>query len=642
MGLTTMLLAGAVLYGVLLCLSVYQLLSDVPCTPRTRCYRPIRDLTAEDGSADLRLELWASDSPEAYWAAPERADSTVGRLGLPRLLEDHERGTFRLVESLPLALPLTYSAWDELRRVLQLNATSAAERVVTIPVAEAFPSVRRNGTLTARVVLSAGPSAAALSRHLEVLASSDARHDVDASLAALQRSLLGAADVRLTSFRSVQRELRSLWGAEEPPGAAGGAVPGGAGGAGGAAPVAHFKFVRGRVQLQARVVADGAAHGARVLPDGTRLQTFGGFSLPIVYVDETERVSWSALPLSGDPAHPDPQVSLRLAAESLGRFRVSRQVHLALRSAAAVLHEAELDELRYFMSEKRLFRFLLTQCIGLLHVWLEFLAFRNDVGFYAARSSFEGLSVSSAAMNAACSTVVFLFLADAQGTSLLLLLSILMGVAVDWWKVLRMLRFSWGGLLRRLRGLETPEGAEAAVGEVEERTRRYDRIAFRTLSLALAPAVAGVALRSLVLERHYGYYSWAVSSLASGVYWLGFAKMCPQLYINYRLQTVSYMPIRVFMYKAFQTVVDDVAAYLLDMPFQHKIATLRDDVVFLCLIAQYFLYRVDKTRPNCYGRAYERADGEGEGEAAAAVQAEGEEGAAEGEEGAAEAADAGS
>ena len=71
---------------------------------------------------------------------------------------------------------------------------------------------------------------------------------------------------------------------------------------------------------------------------------------------------------------------------------------------------------------------------------------------------------------------------------------------------------------------------------------------------------------------------------------------------------------RVMTYKAFNTFVDDAFAILVAMPMHHKIACLRDDLVFLIFLYQRWLYPVDKRRANEYGIAYEREEEE-EGEA---------------------------
>lgn len=115
------------------------------------------------------------------------------------------------------------------------------------------------------------------------------------------------------------------------------------------------------------------------------------------------------------------------------------------------------------------------------------------------------------------------------------------------------------------------------------------------------------------LTQHYTYkswYSWLISNLANAVYTFGFISMCPQLYVNYRLKSVAHLPCKVFLYKVFNTFVDDVFAFLIDMPWKHRVMTLRDDVVFGVFLVQAYVYRVDKTRANEFGYSYENEETE--------------------------------
>jgi len=94
------------------------------------------------------------------------------------------------------------------------------------------------------------------------------------------------------------------------------------------------------------------------------------------------------------------------------------------------------------------------------------------------------------------------------------------------------------------------------------------------------------------------------SNAANCVYTLGFVSLCPQLFINYKLKSVAHLPIRMFVYKFFNTFIDDVFACMVEMPMKHRLMTLRDDVVFAGFIYQWFIYRTDLTRPNEYGIAF--------------------------------------
>jgi len=103
------------------------------------------------------------------------------------------------------------------------------------------------------------------------------------------------------------------------------------------------------------------------------------------------------------------------------------------------------------------------------------------------------------------------------------------------------------------------------------------------------------------------------------------------------MKSVAHLPWRVLAYKAFNTFIDDAFALMVAMPTAHRVACLRDDLVFLVLLYQRRLYPVDRKRANEFGIAYERdeadvAPARGEGSAgdgaeegpARGVEAEGE------------------
>jgi hypothetical protein len=72
--------------------------------------------------------------------------------------------------------------------------------------------------------------------------------------------------------------------------------------------------------------------------------------------------------------------------------------------------------------------------------------------------------------------------------------------------------------------------------------------------------------------------------------------MTPQLYINYKLKSVAHMPWRAFVYRAFNTFIDDLFAFIMPMPGMHRMAVFRDDLVFVIYLGQRWYYREDKSR----------------------------------------------
>ena len=141
--------------------------------------------------------------------------------------------------------------------------------------------------------------------------------------------------------------------------------------------------------------------------------------------------------------------------------------------------------------------------------------------------------------------------------------------------------------------------------QMQKDTELYDKRAMRFLSYLLYPVVLAYGGYSLFYHPQRSWRSWVLRTLANGVYMFGFIAMTPQLYINYRLKSVAHLPWKAFMYKAFNTFIDDVFAFAIAMPTIHRLACLRDDLVFFVYLYQRWLYPVDKKRVNEFGRAYE-------------------------------------
>lgn len=52
--------------------------------------------------------------------------------------------------------------------------------------------------------------------------------------------------------------------------------------------------------------------------------------------------------------------------------------------------------------------------------------------------------------------------------------------------------------------------------------------------------------------------------------------MTPQLFINYKLKSVAHLPWRMLTYKALNTFIDDLFAFVIKMPVMYRIGCLRD------------------------------------------------------------------
>ncbi|EEZ99580.1 lipid scramblase CLPTM1L [Tribolium castaneum] len=275
---------------------------------------------------------------------------------------------------------------------------------------------------------------------------------------------------------------------------------------------------------------------------------------------------------------------------SIGKIRFVSQIDSTLHQFIALgFTEKDLDEVKGVFADTNLYLLCATVLIGSIHLLLDFLSFKNDVKFWKAQTSMAGLSTSSVLWRAFSQTVIFLYLLD-EGTSLLVLIPSGIATIIEFWKVSKVLKKSikWDG------GLKFSKGEEESAEELQ--TRKYDEECMKYLCYLLYPLCAGAAIYSLLYQPHKSWYSWTINSLVNGVYAFGFLFMLPQLFINYRLKSVAALPWRAFTYRAFNTFIDDIFAFIITMPTAHRVACFRDDVVFLIYLYQRWLYPVDKTR----------------------------------------------
>ena len=447
--------------------------------------------------------------------------------------------------------------------------------------------------------------------------------------------------------------------------------------------VPHYKYRNQHVVL--RFVAEYRNYGSVFRSDGIAMKRysfstnnrFHNFYRPIFYVDDNSLLYKSHITLAPPlPGHntsvnidhispntnvnsdsnevtiipkaskqkelkPKPPVNLSIKFSIISPERdvINKHMSEALQVIESFLHPSEIDEIKYFIRDENVYRFLLTQLISIVHVYFDYLAFRDEVHFYQNKTSMAGISLSSILTNLLCSIILFLYLLDGGGTSGLVLITIGGEICVQGWKILKIIqpcihvRTTFPYVFIEMNSFHTPETKRTSdsdqieqnsgiskenhddnetvnsyILQIESKTKEYDRIAVTYLTLILYPIILGTGLYALKFESYTSYYSCFISNMANAVYTFGFIALCPQLYVNYRLKSVAHLPWRVFMYKIFNTFIDDIFAFLISMPWKHRLMTLRDDVVFVAFLYQTYIYRVDKARPNEFGYVYENVE----------------------------------
>uniref|UniRef100_A0A1I7ZRJ4 Lipid scramblase CLPTM1L n=1 Tax=Steinernema glaseri TaxID=37863 RepID=A0A1I7ZRJ4_9BILA len=265
----------------------------------------------------------------------------------------------------------------------------------------------------------------------------------------------------------------------------------------------------------------------------------------------------------------------------------------------------DIDEVKGIYADTNFYLLAATIFVGGSHLLFDILAFKNDISFWRNRKNMVGLSRRALLWRCFSQFVVFLYLYD-QKTSLLVLIPSGLAVLVEAWKVTIALRITVS------MNYGIPRISCGPASKAEEQSDGFDSQAMQYLTHLLVPLCMAGSLYSLAYFPHNlayfphkSWYSWLLQSAANGVYAFGFLFMLPQLFVNYKLKSVAHLPWRAFMYKAFNTFIDDLFAFIITMPTAHRVACFRDDIVFLVYLYQRYLYPVDKTMANEYGESVE-------------------------------------
>ncbi|CAB1350807.1 unnamed protein product [Coregonus sp. 'balchen'] len=366
-------------------------------------------------------------------------------------------------------------------------------------------------------------------------------------------------------------------------------------------PVSHW-----RSRLTLNVVSEDFVFDRDFLPSDVHryLKVFQNGKkmvyLPLLFVDELSNRVKDLMEINSTSI--ELPLTISYDTISLGKLRFWIHMQDAVYSLQQFgFTEKDADEIKGIFVDTNLYLLALTFFVAAFHLLFDFLAFKNDISFWKQKKSMVGMSSKAVLWRCFSTIVIFMYLFDEQ-TSLLVLIPAGIGSLIEVWKVKKAFKIQiiWKGV--------RPTFTFGKSDESERRTEEYDTLAMKYLSYLLYPLCIGGAVYALVFLRYKGWYSWIINSLVNGVYAFGFLFMLPQLFVNYKFKSVAHLPWKAFMYKAFNTFIDDIFAFIITMPTSHRLACFRDDVVFLVYLYQRWLYPVDKTRMNEYGLSYDEEE----------------------------------
>ncbi|GAB5356934.1 hypothetical protein AAMO2058_000330900 [Amorphochlora amoebiformis] len=346
--------------------------------------------------------------------------------------------------------------------------------------------------------------------------------------------------------------------------------------------------------LSLHLVADQTIYPKHGLPGDIApyYQISEGKYLPALYIEQLSVLHKKSRNLHDLDTKKNKTLSLNITISpiSLGRWRIYQQLEGSLTNIKVQwgFGEPEADQLKQLFCYTNHILLATTLAVSLLHSLFSFLAMKNDIMYWRKRDTMLGLSASQIIFECVASYIVILYLVDSDQGNKVVNFLCACECLIATWKLVKMIRM-------RRKDKEKADNTNKAES-MESLTSKYDAVAIKYLGGILIPFVVGYCIYSLLYEPHKSLYSWAITSLASVVYAIGFILMTPQLFINFKLKSVAHLPWRTLTYKAFNTFVDDLVSLVIDMPFLHRLACFRDDIVFLIFLYQWWLYGADKNR----------------------------------------------
>lgn len=268
----------------------------------------------------------------------------------------------------------------------------------------------------------------------------------------------------------------------------------------------------------------------------------------------------------------------------------------------SLLHDSSaFEEFKTILTDNSLTYLVILFSVNFLHTLFSFLSIKNNISFWNNLKSTEGISIRKYYTDIFFQIVVILYLIDNEASFIVTAFTVIEGL-VSVWITFKMVRFE-----KREDGKFPYYKLPASRSQVEDETAVYDKKATRFMTLLLSPCLIVYTVYSFYTKEHLSLYSFALKTLVSFIYAIGFINMTPQIYINYKLKSVENLPWKAMVYQFLNTIIDDLFAFAVKMPTLQRLSVFRDDVIFVIYLVQKYIYRKNK-RPETTENAQQPAE----------------------------------
>lgn len=279
-------------------------------------------------------------------------------------------------------------------------------------------------------------------------------------------------------------------------------------------------------------------------------------------------------------------IKVEFSLTSASKHRWAFKFYIAENTNMPYLNDIKmLEEFKMILSDNGFYYLVILFSVNILHSLFSVLSMKNNLSFFSNLKSTQGISTRKHFTDIVFTTIITLYLIENDTSIVVIILScfeILMSIYI----VIKMAKFE-----RREDGkfpfFQFPKSEK----QEENETDQYDREATSLLSKIFFPILGIYYIYSFWTAEKVNYYPFILKNLVTFIHAVGFINMTPQVYINYKLKSVEFMPWKGMIYQFLNTIVDDLFAFAVKMPTLQRIAVFRDDVIFCIYLYQKWIYR---------------------------------------------------
>ena len=244
------------------------------------------------------------------------------------------------------------------------------------------------------------------------------------------------------------------------------------------------------------------------------------------------------------------------------------------------------DDLKEMLSDNSYWYLGLLFTVNILHTLFFTLGMTSSYSFWSKLDSSTGLSPGKYYSDVIFQFIILLYMID-NDTSLLLIVLFGFEMLMTVYIAIKITGLS-------LRFVSKFPYVRFSSKQRDEETATHEKTAVKFMTKVILPFLFIYIAYSYTQIGNMRMYSFILKTLVTSIYVVGFINMTPQIYINYKLQSVESLPWKTMTYQFLNTIIDDLFAFAIKMTTLQRVSVFRDDLIFVIFLVQMWIYRKNK------------------------------------------------